>query len=272
VSEEKLIFPGDWSEEDRFAFKKCLSKPDRHETWEDVFCPLQSFIDNIRQDWPEAPNGLPGLHAANWIVHAVRELRVAAIHFDKAYGASSSHNGPTIEYSPPIKITAVETFRPGSTFPRPTGFLEPRSAWEELNQLVSAGIGQWQREINLGRTKPFLLLLKEIGKALIPQAKGKGKKGLAINRFDVAFYYYKMFFRVTSTARLLKQPGKPPGERIRLASERYHLPVADIKTLWKIDEDNSPAGRPLSLKEMARILTAKHFKITQHRVSNIIAS
>ncbi len=272
MSEENLIFPDHWSEEDQFAFKKCHYKVDRHGSWEDVFFPLQDYIDNIRRDWPEAPNGLPGQKAALMIIEAVREVRVATIHFGKAYGALSSYTGPAIEYSPPIKITAALTFRPEATHPRPTGFQDPRLAWEELNHLVSAAIGQWQREVHLGHTKPFLSLLKEIGKALIPQAKGKGKKGQALNRFDVAFYYYKMFFRVTSTARLLKQPGKPAGERIRLASERYHLPVADIKTLWKIDEDNSPAGRPLPLKEIARILTAKRFAITQHRVSNIIAS
>lgn len=268
---EKLIFPDDWSEEDKFAFEKCYFRVHRHESWDDVFCFPRSYIKAIRQHWPEAPHGPPDVDASVSIIEAVEELGIAAIHFDKVYAQSPPYAGPLVKYSPSIQITAGWAFKPQSTFPRPVGFSEPGPDWQELNQLVGTAISQWQCAVNQGRTRPFLRLLKEIGKALVPHAKGKGKKRGAGNNAAVRFWYYKMLFRVTKTAHILKTPGRPVGSRIKFASEQYGLSVEDIKHFWRIDEDNSPIGRPLSLKEMARILTAKRFGITQHRISNILA-
>lgn len=92
------------------------------------------------------------------------------------------------------------------------------------------------------------------------------------NAWEVAFYYYIILFRVTGVRNCLRTPDKPIRERISLASEQYKIKVDTIKEFWNLDEDNQPTKRIMSLKEMARILAARKYGITQHRVSNILAS
>jgi len=236
-------------EEDRFAFSQYFT-PARVAKFDGKHkqpAPLEFWIHFIREEWPEAPHELPTFEGSRLIVRAVKTFGIEAIHCDRACN----------RFLPDEE--QMEAWSDVCT-------------WTELNHLVSSAIMQWRRNVNLGRVNPSLYFLKEIGKALTPPAKGKGKGGRTINKVDVALWYYKMLFRVTHTASILREPGKPAGERIKLASQRYGFSIDEIKTLWKLDEDNSPLCRPVSLKEMARTLTAKRFGITQHRVSNIIAS
>ena len=110
--------------------------------------------------------------------------------------------------------------------------------------------------------------LLSIGKALIPESRGKKKT--TADPLIVRRYYLARLFQLYHIQYALISPGSR-SEKVKAASENFEMPIEQIRELWKLDENDFPTVRPLYITEMARILTAEHFKITQHRVSNIIA-
>ena len=112
--------------------------------------------------------------------------------------------------------------------------------------------------------------LAKIVRGIFPGTRGKKKN--TVNPLEVEVFYWKELFRLYHIQNALRTPGKSHSVKVKTASRNFDMPVERIRDLWKLDKDSQPTVRPISIKEMARILTAQHFAITQHRVSNILAS
>jgi hypothetical protein len=114
--------------------------------------------------------------------------------------------------------------------------------------------------------------LKEIMGSLFPDNRGKRANTLPGSLSKVKLYYYEELFRLYHVENTLRTFPGSLRSKVKAASENYELSVETIKDLWKLDDSYTSVCSPVSRKEMARILTARHFSITQHRVSNILAS
>jgi len=118
--------------------------------------------------------------------------------------------------------------------------------------------------------------LKNIMKDVIPG--GRGKRGDKIDSGAVKFFYYQEMFRLHQIRNALKSPlgAINQSQKVKDVGSNFGVPIGTIRQLWFLDENDKPKSRRVSLKEMARILTANHFctphhRMTQHRVSNILA-
>ncbi len=145
----------------------------------------------------------------------------------------------------------------------------------ELSVEILNVLRHWQqlvREGNIKQRQKAARCLRQFGQAFIPQTKGK-KERKQVNPTEVKIFYYKELFRLYQIRNALRQLAGSFGHRVKAASKRFEMSVDQIKELWGLDEeDYKPKMRPLTTKEMARILTARHFEIAQQSVSNIIAS
>jgi hypothetical protein len=111
--------------------------------------------------------------------------------------------------------------------------------------------------------------LEKIIRDMLPDTRGK--KANTANPFSVKVFYWSELFRLYHIRKTLQSEQRNMSQKVKLASTNFEMPIEQIRDLWKLDGDDLPSGRPIPLKEMARILTARHFKLTQHRVSNILA-
>lgn len=112
--------------------------------------------------------------------------------------------------------------------------------------------------------------LEKIVRGILPDARGKKRK--TVDPLEVQVFYWKELFRLYHIHNTLRASGKNQSQKVKAASQNFDTPIEQIRDLWKLDEDDQLTGRPLTIKEMARILTDQHFGITQHRLSNILAS
>jgi hypothetical protein len=156
------------------------------------------------------------------------------------------------------------------------GMHNPRAeVLSDLSVEILKALGHWRRLVQQGSKQQrhwATRCLKQFGQVLIPDTRGK-KWTTEVNADKVKIWYYKELFRLLQIRNALRQlPSKNFSKRVRDASERFDMPVQQIKELWRLDEESQITTKPLTTKEMARILTARHFAITQQRVSNIIAS
>jgi hypothetical protein len=147
---------------------------------------------------------------------------------------------------------------------------------DRLGCLICVMIRSWKDcaiSANLTARREATARLKMLAAALVPDNRGR----VAVDDFDVLYFYYTELFRLYHIRRILVTPRanrKHGGyaDRVRCASEAFDLPVSTIRELWCLDEDDEPSlTRPTSMKDMARILTDRHFGIAQHTLSNIIA-
>ena len=137
---------------------------------------------------------------------------------------------------------------------------------EELRRLQHQG-ANGLRERRESRKR-----LKKLIDSLLPDSRGKRANTLAVSTSKVKLYYYEELFRIYHIENTLRTFPGTLRNKVKAASENYELSIETIKDLWKLNDSYTPICSPVSRKEMARILTAKHFRITQHRVSNILAS
>jgi hypothetical protein len=137
---------------------------------------------------------------------------------------------------------------------------------EELRRLQHQG-AHGLRERRESRKR-----LKKLIDSLLPDSRGKRANILAVSTSKVKLYYYEELFRIYHIENALRNFPGTLRNKVKVASENYELSVETIKDLWKLNDSYTPICSPVSRKEMARILTARHFSITQHRVSNILAS
>jgi len=106
--------------------------------------------------------------------------------------------------------------------------------------------------------------LERVLKSIIPETRGKG---MTVHPMIIRSCYYKELYRLYHIRHFFKQPGLRRGEKVKEASRRFDMPVKTIRELWSLDEDNQPT-RPISLREMARSLVARRFRISPQTVSN----
>ena len=154
-------------------------------------------------------------------------------------------------------------------------FLETLKLKDQLGAEVCEVIRYWLERVLAGgqeERRKAASWLKEVFTALVPETRGKREKMLRVPPLEVQKFYYKELFRLYHIRHALRTGNGSKSERVRRASADLGLPVETIRDLWDLDEADNPVARPISVKEMARILTGRHFKITQHRLSNILAS
>jgi hypothetical protein len=133
-----------------------------------------------------------------------------------------------------------------------------------LGSLRSGGLhGEFQER------KKDRARLKKIFKDILPDTRGK--KTNTAYPLSVKIFYWNELFRLYHIRKTLQSGQRNMSQKVKAASENFEMPIDQIRDFWKLDEDDQPTVRPVPLKEMARILTARHFKLTQHRVSNILA-
>lgn len=112
--------------------------------------------------------------------------------------------------------------------------------------------------------------LQNILKALIPETRGK--KGINTEPFDVLSFYYKEMFRLYHIQNALRSTPGSRSEKVKAASENFGMTVEQTREVWNLDDTDESKGRPVSIKEMTRMLTCRRFGIAQQTLSNIIAS
>jgi hypothetical protein len=165
-------------------------------------------------------------------------------------------------------------------------------ALDELATLVGEVTRLWQFEIKFGNKKVRRIAtrrLKKLLNALIPETRGKRAGKAVAQPVMVKYFYYSELFRFYHVRAILSGQvkftprGSVPGQqafietgrrsgRVKYVSENFAMPVPVIREFWCLDGEDIPQARPITVHEMARIVTARHFGITQHAVSNIIAS
>jgi len=114
--------------------------------------------------------------------------------------------------------------------------------------------------------------LKRIVGALIPETRGVGKRRIKLDPLQVKCFYYASLFQLYHISRELGGPGRNQSQKVKAASKNFGMSIEQIREFWKLDEEDQPTIRPLTVKEFARRLTAQYFGITHHTVSNITAS
>jgi hypothetical protein len=83
--------------------------------------------------------------------------------------------------------------------------------------------------------------------------------------------YYKILFRLYHVQHLLRQPGQLHSQKVKEAWRRFGVFVEVIRELWNLDENDNLKSRPVSLRQRARMLTARGFNVSEQTVSNILA-
>lgn len=111
--------------------------------------------------------------------------------------------------------------------------------------------------------------LKEILKTIQPDTRGR--KG--VNPDAVRFFYFQGLFRIHHIKNVLKFSPESRSGRVSAACNNFGVPIQTIREFFGLDEeDNILRGSgPLTLRDMARELTARHFGITHQTISNILA-
>ena len=133
-----------------------------------------------------------------------------------------------------------------------------------LGSLRSQALGGRYEE----RTKAKMRLRK-IVKGITPDTRGKKKR--TADPYAIRWTYWYELFRLYHIQRTLRSSLRNMSAKVKAASENFGIPVQSIRDLWGLDEDDMSDKQPFTLKEMARQLTAKEYKITQQRVSNILS-
>lgn len=147
-------------------------------------------------------------------------------------------------------------------------------ALSRLGSEVCRAMRSWRNQIETGipkeRREPREWLHK-VHKALIPKTKGKRTKILNASHKNVVACYYRELFRLYHIQDSLRSEQGTKSEKVASASQKFGMQLGDIRSFWGLDEEDNPDKQPLGLREMARILTCRQFKITQPRLSNILS-
>ena len=133
-----------------------------------------------------------------------------------------------------------------------------------LGSLRSQALGGQYEE----RTKAKMRL-RQIVKGITPDTRGKKKR--TASPYAIRRTYWCELFRLYHIQKTLRASSGSRTAKVRVASKNFGMPEQSIRDLWSLDEDDMPDEQPVTLKEMARQLTAKEYKITQHTLSNILA-
>jgi len=150
-----------------------------------------------------------------------------------------------------------------------------------LGDYICRIIRIWRLQIEKGAPdirRRAIRRLKEVGRALIPDTRGKTKKteDAGTKALNVKFFYYRELFRLYHIQNALRSSSglRNYSLKVKAASKNFKMPMEQIRSFLGLDENDDilRGSGPITLKDMARELTAHHFSITRHRVSNILAS
>jgi len=148
---------------------------------------------------------------------------------------------------------------------------------DALGGSISTIIRLWQLQVKHGSPdvkRHAIRRLREITRALIPDTRGKKAKDSGLRAFEVKWFYYKEIFCLYHIKNALRSTPGTFSRKITAASKNFGMPIDQIRYFWGIAQDFTVrrGSGPFTIKDMAKELTAHHFKITQQRVSNILAT
>ena len=154
-------------------------------------------------------------------------------------------------------------------------WLESLKLKDQLGAAVCSVIRRWQNQILQGNLKTRRFATKRLRAlldALIPETRGK--KGVKADPWEVLKFYYKELFRFYHIQNALRSAPGRISDKMKAASAAFDIPVEQIREFWGLDEDDEikRGSGPFTLKDMARELTARRFRITHQTILNIIAS
>jgi len=249
-------------EELLFVIRNCLPHVPTQESTADLdtvfldYCfRVYYYLTPIRRGWQKGP---PGEDGESFLEQADRHV-IRAI---KKFGVDAFRLSQKDE-------EIVRGRRPSHSYVR--RYLEIK---DQLGAAVCAVIRYWQNRARTGGPKARLRSVKqlrEVTRALIPETRGK-RKSPTFDPGVVKAVYYKELFRLCHIRNALQTTPGTAGEKIKVGSQNFGMAEDQIREFWQLDETNQAKSRPLSVREIARILTARLFCITQHRVSNLLAS
>ncbi len=147
---------------------------------------------------------------------------------------------------------------------------------DQLGAAVCMVLRYWRNQVLKGDHKTrgnARKRLQEVGKALIPDTRGKRK--ITTDTREIRFFYWKEMFRLYHIQHWLEQIFKT-GSEVERIGKNFNMPPDQIRKIFlkhlKDLDDYIPELRDVSIKEIARKVTAKHFNLRMHTVSNILAS
>ena len=149
---------------------------------------------------------------------------------------------------------------------------------EGLGPLICMVLRFWREQIQSGspiERRQATKQLKAFGNALIPETRGKRQNILTASAYEVKVFYLKELYRLYHVEHFLKSSDGPRNcaLRVKQVSKNFQISVELIREFWCLDKDDHTTGeRPIPIKEMARSLTGRQFKITQHRIANLFSS
>jgi hypothetical protein len=115
--------------------------------------------------------------------------------------------------------------------------------------------------------------LREVARALTPETRG-AKNRLNFGSETIKAYYYRQLFLVDQIAHALKVSNgyRNRSLRVKTVSQAFEMRLETLRELWCLDGEDNPKCRPDTLRDMALLLTDRAFKITKHRLQNILSS
>ncbi|MDP3919804.1 MAG: hypothetical protein Q8R76_03245 [Candidatus Omnitrophota bacterium] len=176
----------------------------------------------------------------------------------------------------PVRRDPVDYLHPDARAAKEADLEELRHR-EGLGHLICMVLRFWREQAQHGPLKQRQVAVKhmrQFSKALIPATRGKREKTLTASPYEVKTFYLKELYRLYHVEHCLKSPDGPRNHALRVkeVSKNFQMPVLLIREFWCLDEDDSPNGnRSISIREMARLVTGKQFKVTQHRISNLLS-
>ena len=212
------------------------------------------YIKNILQGWQRRANRTPYFaeEADKYVIDAVKEFGLDALRL------------------PPEQEEIVTGRRPAGGFSKDLFEITYQLGAEVCNVM------RYWRTLasnSLSERARATKRLREVAKVLTPDTRGK-KKRLAFDSGVVKAVYFELLYDLYQVDHALRSPSGPRNFslKVKAVSKSFGMQIEQIREFRNLDENNQPKGSPLSIKEMARILTARKFGLTQHTVSNLLAS
>ena len=150
---------------------------------------------------------------------------------------------------------------------------------EGLGPLICMVLRFWREQIQSGsliERRRATKHLKDFGKALIPETRGKRKNIVTANAYEVKTFYLKELYRLYHVDHALQASDGPRNQALKVkeVSKSFQITVVQLRKLLGLADDYTPdphLDRLKTPKEMAVVRTAEHFKLVPGRISNILS-
>jgi hypothetical protein len=170
-----------------------------------------------------------------------------------------------------LKKYGIEAFAPRATS-------ESIKKWPPEAELLDAFaelIGAWQAQIETGtdrQARAAKASLQKLFKVLIPaRPKRRDVQKNLVTREDISEFYHGQMFTLRHVEHAMRSGGpRNQSTKVKSISEKFGIRIDEIRDFLGLDEDDQPVRSRFTCKNMARKLTAKHFKISLSTVSNLI--